>query len=148
MTELKQKIFLSFHNRVYSCFWSKILHCVCVCTQLCPIICNPMNCSPPGSSVHEIIQARILECVAISSSRRASQPKDPTLVSRVSCIAGWFFTTVPHVKSFNTQILLSLNFHMLARDQEKVINFLDMPNELFQIFAWVQMWTKYIAHLW
>ena len=38
--------------------------------------CNPMDCSPPGSSVHGILQARILEWVAISFSRRSSQPRD------------------------------------------------------------------------
>ena len=51
--------------------------CVCVCartracvlvTQSCLILCNPINCSPPGSSVHGILQARILEWVAIPSS--------------------------------------------------------------------------------
>ena len=40
--------------------------------------CDPMDCSPPGSSVHGIIQAKILEWVAISSSRGTSQPKDHT----------------------------------------------------------------------
>ena len=44
------------------------------------------NCGPPGSSVHGILQARILEWVAISSSRVSSQPKDRTCVSYVSCI--------------------------------------------------------------
>ena len=50
--------------------------CVCVCsvTQLCPTLCDPINCSPPGSSVHGILQARILEWVAISVSRDLSDP--------------------------------------------------------------------------
>ena len=48
-----------------------------------------MDCSPPGSSVHEIFQARILERVAISFSRGSSQPRDRT---RVSCTAGRSFT--------------------------------------------------------
>ena len=47
-----------------------------------------MDCSPPGSSVHGILQARILEWVAIPFSRRSSQPRDWTWVS---CIAGGFF---------------------------------------------------------
>ena len=55
----------------------------------CPTLCDPMDCSPPGSSVHEISQARILEWVAISFSRGSSQPRDRT---RVSCTAGRFFT--------------------------------------------------------
>ena len=50
-----------------------------------------MDCSPPDSSVHGILQERILEWVAISSSRGSSQPRDQ---SQVSCIAGRFFTAV------------------------------------------------------
>ena len=45
-------------------------------TQSCPTLCDPMDCSPPGSSVHGISQARIQEWVAISFSRGSSQPKD------------------------------------------------------------------------
>ena len=47
---------------------------------------QPMDCSPPGSSVHGILQARILEWVAISFSRGSSQPKDRICISCVSCI--------------------------------------------------------------
>ena len=50
---------------------------------------QPMDCSPPGSSVHGILQARILEQVAIPFSKGSSQPRDQT---QVSCIAGGFFT--------------------------------------------------------
>ena len=57
--------------------------------QSCPTLCNPMDCSAPGSSVHGIPQARILEWVAMPFSRGSSQPKDQTWVS---CIAGRFFT--------------------------------------------------------
>ena len=45
-------------------------------SQSCPILCNPMVCSPPGSSVHDILQAKILEQIAISYSRGSSQPSD------------------------------------------------------------------------
>ena len=69
---------------------TKLLYLVCVCAQSCPILCNPMDCSPPGSSVHRIFQARILEWVAISFFRGSSWPRDWTLVSCVSCIAGGF----------------------------------------------------------
>ena len=51
--------------------------------------CNPMDCSPPGSSVHGILQARILKRVAISFSRGSSQPRSQT---QVSCIAARFVT--------------------------------------------------------
>ena len=57
--------------------------------QSCPTLHNCMDCSHPGSSVHGILQARILEWVAISFSRGSSQPRDP---SQVSSIAGTFFT--------------------------------------------------------
>ena len=57
--------------------------------QSCPTLCNPMDCSPPGSSVHGILQARVLEWVAISFSRGSSPPRDRT---QVSCIEGRLFT--------------------------------------------------------
>ena len=56
------------------------------------MLCDPMDCSPPGSSVDGISQARILEWVAMSSSRVSSRPRDWTCVS---CIASGFFTTEP-----------------------------------------------------
>ena len=71
-----------------------IHRCQTVC-QSCPTLCDPMDRSPQGSSVHGIFQVRILEWVAISSSRASSQPRDQTYVSCVSCIAGRFFTTEP-----------------------------------------------------
>jgi len=49
-------------------------------------LCDPMECSPPGSSIHEIFQARIPEWVAISFSRGSSEPGDRTCVSYSSCI--------------------------------------------------------------
>ena len=49
--------------------------------QWCMTLCDPIDCSPPGSSVHGILQARILECVAMPSSRESSQPRDQTRVS-------------------------------------------------------------------
>ena len=52
---------------------------------------QPHGLSPPGSSVHGILQARILEWIAIPFSRESSQPRDQTHVSCVSCIASGFF---------------------------------------------------------
>ena len=63
--------------------------CVCVLTQSCLPLCNPMDYSPPGSSVQGILQARILEWVATPFSKGSSQLKDQT---RVSCTSGRFFT--------------------------------------------------------
>ena len=63
--------------------------------QSCLALCDPMNCSPPGSSVHRILQARIVEWVATPFSRESSPPKDWTRVSCISSIAGRFFTAEP-----------------------------------------------------
>ena len=62
---------------------------VCLVAQLYLTICEPMDSSPPDSSVHGIFQARILEWEAIPFSRWSFQPSDLT---HVSCIAGRFFT--------------------------------------------------------
>ena len=60
-------------------------------TQLCSTLCNPMDCSPPGSSVHGILQARILEWVAILLCMGSSQPRDGTGVCYFFGRAGRFF---------------------------------------------------------
>ena len=65
--------------------WSEV-------AQSCPTLCDPVDCSPPGSSVHGILQARILEWVAISFSRGSSRPRDRT---QVSGIAGRSLTSEP-----------------------------------------------------
>ena len=62
---------------------------LCLVAQSCLTLCIPLDCSPPGSSVHGILQARILEWVAMPSSRGSSQLRDQTQVSH---IAGGFFT--------------------------------------------------------
>jgi len=52
--------------------------------RLCPTLCDPMDYSPPGSTVHGILQARILEYIAISFSRGSSRPRNRTQVSRIA----------------------------------------------------------------
>ena len=72
--------------------FSSVIYLICWCcivTKSCQKLCELMDCSLPGSSVHGISQGRILEWVAISFSRVSSQPK---LRTQVSCIAGKFFT--------------------------------------------------------
>jgi len=69
--------------------------CVCVCVlvaQSCPTLCNPIDCSPPGPSIHGILQARTLEWVAMSFSKRNCQKKEsdvtqscPTLCNPMDC---------------------------------------------------------------
>ena len=64
---------------VYLCIRAKSLHS-------CPALCDPVHCSSPGSSVHGILQARILNWVAMPCSRASSHPKDWTHISYISCI--------------------------------------------------------------
>ena len=89
--------------------------CVCVLVaQSCLTLCDPMDCSPPSSSVRGILQARILEWIAIPFSRETSQPRDQTLVS---CIAGRFSTVWATGESFFT-LLLSV---LLSKKFENII---------------------------
>ena len=72
--------------------FSRFIHIVCfavLCLVAYVPLCDPMDCSPTGSSVHGLLQARILEWVAMPSSRGSSQTRDQSQVSR---IAGGFFT--------------------------------------------------------
>ena len=80
--------------------------CVCVCVfvythmhthaQSCPTLCDPRDCSLPGSSVHGIFQARILEQIVISSSKGSCPPRDQTCVSCV-CVLHWMRDSLPVV---------------------------------------------------
>ena len=67
--------------------------------SVCPTLCDPVDSSLPGSSVCEILLARILEWVAVSSSRGSSRSQDWILISCVSCLVGKFFTTAPPGKT-------------------------------------------------
>ena len=83
----------------YTAKWFNYTY-ICACMhakslQSCLTLCNPMDCSPPGSSVHGILQARTLEWVAIPSFRGSSRPRDQTCILCGSCIAGRFFTAEP-----------------------------------------------------
>ena len=98
----------------YLCFPSSkhmVIYCYLV-VKSCPALCDAMDCSPPGSSVHGIFQARILEWVPISSSRASSQSRDRTCIS---CIDRWIlYKTLSHLGSPWLSILyyiLSILYH-------------------------------------
>ena len=86
--------------------WSEV-------AQSCPTPSDPMGCSLPGSSIHGIFQARVLEWVAISFSRGSSQPRDRTWVS---CIAGRCFTLSANIclNIFKVFIINLLNKYILC----------------------------------
>ena len=107
-------------------------HFCCLVTQSCLTVCNPMDYSPSGSSVHGILQARIVKWVAISSSRRSSWPRDQTWVS---CIGRWILyhwatreapigsITITHILLFGVLQFVShfhedLNIHLFCSTSE------------------------------
>ena len=72
-----------------------------VCAQSCPTLCDPMDCSPPGSSVHGLFQARILGWLVICSFRGSSQPRARTHISCISCVGKWILY---HCATWEAQI--------------------------------------------
>ena len=104
--------------------------CVCVCAcvkslQSCLPLCDPMNCNPPGSSLHGILQARILEWIAMPSSRGSSGPRDQTWVSSLQHWQVGSLLLAPHGKS--TQMLYS-SFNCSG------------PEDYLDILQWVNEW--------
>ena len=77
---------------------------LCLVAQSCPTLCDPFDCRPPGSSVHGIYQARLLEWVAISSSRGSSQLRDWICISRTAGGFFFFFNHWATQKTGNEQI--------------------------------------------
>ena len=94
---LSLSLSLSLHGDFYE---DPVLCLLGFVAQLCLTLCDPMGCSLPGLSIHGIFQARILEWVAISSSRGSSQPRDCTWVSHN---VGRFFTVwgIREAQAFN-----------------------------------------------
>ena len=123
--------------------------CVCVCvharmhTQSCPTLCNPIDCSPPGSSIHGIPQARILEWVVISYSRGSSRPRDRTQVSCISCIGGGFFPTTWEASwkytFFHTISRLTVSYGLL--DGKSLLN-------RHLLVCWPSFYTCHVSTLW
>ena len=102
--------------------------------QSCPILFNPVDCSLPGSSLHGTLQARILEWVAISFSRRSSPSRDWTWVS---CIAGRLFT-VWATREATT--LLKLNYFLKTLLASLVAQLVKNMPALQEIQVWFLGW--------
>ena len=107
--------------------------------QSCPTLYGPMNCSPPDSSVHRILQARTLEWVAISFSRGSSQSRNQT---GVSCIAGGFFTswaTRESPSGYNIHVIMDslhfLKFKNFCASKGAIQKVEIQPTEWKQIFV-------------
>ena len=90
---------------------------LCLVAQSCPTLCDPMDCSLPGFSVDRILQARILERVAMPSFRGASQPRNWT---QVSCIAGGFFISWTTRETPMWVYLCRIYAYVLYKVQEQI----------------------------
>ena len=93
--------------------------CVCLVTRSCLTVCDTMGCSPRGSSVYGILQTRILEWVAVASSKGSSEHRDSTQVSPIAC---GFFTVLshqgsPHLNTYNhtTKANIAVYFYVILR---------------------------------
>ena len=123
-------------------------HCICghVCMLSCFShirLCNTMNCGSPGSSVHGILQGRILEWVAMSSSRASSWHRDQTCIFYVSCINRCVLYRQHHLGSpyvylvFFTHSSTDGCFHILAVINSAVMNIRVHVSFLNDGFPWV-----------
>ena len=118
---------------LYSRDWDYIVHKSEV-AQSCPTLCDRMDRSLPGSSVHGIFQAKVLERVAFSFSRRSSQPRDRTRVSRT---AGrhfiiWATREAPSGTKEGSIVVFSLEFHLKGKIKAKF----ETTEAIFSLFTW------------
>ena len=126
--------------------------CVCVCVhtracmcmhahakslQLCLTLCNPMDCNPPGSPVHGILQARIPEWVAIPSYRESSNPGIESASLMSPALAGWFFTTST---TWEAHIYLHINLIHLEI-KKSLVNGLN-----FSVMPFISNFTRALEH--
>ena len=128
MKSAKWRKVITYNPSTLTQLWWIYLFPICFhkSLQSYPTLFDPMDCSPPGSSVHEILQARILEWVAMPSFRGSSQPRDRTSVSYISCIGRQVFYHRHHLgspsqKPTSTQLILErknicgLTLHVMDR---------------------------------
>ena len=105
--------------------------------QSCPTLYNPMDCSPPGSSVHGILQARVLEWVAMPSSSKSSPPRDRT----TSPVAPALQTKSLSLSHHRSQFLSHLATNELCGSgSEKYNNFFEF--HIYKMKSFVFLWKK------
>ena len=126
--------------------------------QSCPTLCDPVDCSLPGFSVHGILQARVLERVAMPSSRGSSQYRDQTASLVSPALAGGFFTTGatwkdPNIYQWNggkfyrflfscrSWLIKFWHFYMSFIINLSVINCI--PDKVIHFLS---LWSHYIIH--
>ena len=118
-----------------------ILFSCCLLAKSCPTVCDPVDCSPPGSSVHGILQARILEWIAMSFSRGFSWPRDQTHISCIGRRA--LFTTEPPEKAHSVLfwMLKTTASHSIIIGVCNLVSLNEATNSLYSNipFTWAQV---------
>ena len=110
--------------------------------QLCPTLCNSTDCNPPGSFVHGIRRARILDWVAVPSSRGSSWLRDQTCVSYVSCTGRWTLYHERHFSSFAQSCLT------LCDPMNRSTPDLPVPHQLRSYRSYIPYFTYSFIYWW
>ena len=115
-------------------------------SQLCPTLCEPMDCSPPGSSIHEIFQARVLEWVVIFFSRVSSWPRSPTsqadaLPSEPPGKPFWAAVQRPNTQTDKNQTICT---QQNSDPQSTTINFSNCRLRIFRIWSLTTSFPDYL----
>ena len=132
-------IFKNYYSTERHVHWYVLLRnsaCESAVAESCLPVCDPMDCSPPGFPVHGILQARILEWVAISYSRGSSQLRDQTWVFHIT---GTFFIFWATREARETcllahnciRILFQFLSHLFSRDQPEKMFFSFQSSAVF-----------------
>ena len=116
--------------------------------QLCLTVCDPVDCSPSGSSVHGILQARILEWVAMSSSRGPSWPRNRIHISYVSCINSQVLLMCVLVSKWGIQ---DSNFRSMSLTHCTLLGGIVFENEVYFIIprkkrCWDYWYPSRLSH--
>ena len=102
---------------------------VCVlCAESCPTLCGPLDCSPPGSSVHGVSQARILEWAAISYPKGSSRPRGQTSIACISCTGRWilYHCTTWKASIITSTLVFNISFnkvHAIVVNVRTIVSF-------------------------
>ena len=128
--------FGKFHLQIFSTFVIAVVQSL----SYVHLFHNPMDCSPPGSFVYGILQARILEWVAMLSSRASSQPRDRTHISWGSCIAGRFLS-LRHQESPYISYDPAVHFLVFSQERWKLI-LTSEPFIMFIMFLFIMAQTQ------
>ena len=107
---------LEYSSKSDLCACRQLPVCLCLVAESRPTPCDSVDYSPPGSSVHGISQAWILEWVSISSSSDSSWPGDQTSDSCVSFIVGKLFTAEPSTKAYR-QVVYNKDFFLISGER-------------------------------